>query len=105
MPAYLEFIQHHLLMGASHIFLTAPFTWGGDIMTSFLRILRPFIQDGTVSMNSHADDDVDSLYSVRGADFSRDNVKIFQVTLIIKLLVFLITHQFLTQMNFLYFLM
>ena len=91
MPAYLEFVQHHLLMGASHVFLTAPFTWGGKIMTSLQRILRPFIEDGTVSMNSHADDDVDSLYSVRGADFSRDNVKIFQVVL--RLNILLVAHQ------------
>ena len=48
-------------------------------MTSMQRVLRPFIEDGSVSINSHSDDDVDFLYSVRGADFSRDNMKIFQV--------------------------
>jgi hypothetical protein len=48
-------------------------------MTSMQRILRPFIEDGSVSINSHSDDDVDFLYSVRGADVSRDNMKIFQV--------------------------
>jgi hypothetical protein len=81
LPAYLEFIQHHLLMGASHIFLTSPFVWGGKIMTSMQRILRPFIEDGSVSINSHSDDELDFLYSVRGADFSRDNMKILQVFL------------------------
>ena len=50
-------------------------------MTSIQRILRPFIEDGSSSINSHADDDVDFIYSVRGADFSRDNLKALQVFL------------------------
>ena len=66
-------------MGASHIFLTAPFAWGGAIMTNIQRILRSFIEDGSVSITSHADDGVDYLYSTRGMSFDRDNLKLFQV--------------------------
>ena len=76
---YLEFIQHHLLMGVKHIFLTAPFGWGGKIMTSFLRILRSFIEDGSVSMTSHADDNIDYLYSTSGLSWYRDSAKVYQV--------------------------
>jgi hypothetical protein len=66
-------------MGASHIFLTAPFAWGGPIMRKFLRIFRSFIEDGSVSITSHADDGLDFLYSVRGMSMMRDNLKLFQV--------------------------
>ena len=76
---YLEFIQHHLLMGVKHIFLTAPFGWGGKIMTSFLRILRSFIEDGSVSMTSHSDDNLDYLYSTSGLSWYRDSAKVNQV--------------------------
>ena len=79
LPLYLEFLQHHLLMGASHIFLSAPFPWGGSIMTNIQRILRSFIEDGSVSITSHADDGIDYLYSTRGMSFDRDNLKLFQV--------------------------
>ena len=78
-PLYLEFIQHHLLMGASHIFITAALAWGGTHMKSLQRVLRSFIEDGSVSITSHADDDVDFLYSIRGLGFHRDNLKIMQV--------------------------
>ena len=79
LPLYLEFLQHHLLMGASHIFLSAYFTWGGAMMTKMQRILRSFIEDGSVSITSDADDGVDFLYSTRGLSFDRDNMKVFQV--------------------------
>ena len=79
LPLYLEFLQHHLLMGASHIFLAANYAWGGAIMNKMQRILRSFIEDGSVSITSYADDGVDYLYSTRGMSFERDNLKIFQV--------------------------
>ena len=37
LPVYLEFIQHHLLLGVTHMFLSSPFAWGGNMMTSLLR--------------------------------------------------------------------
>ena len=76
---HLEFIQHHLLIGASHIFITAALTWGGRLMTSLLRILRTFIEDGSVSMTSHIDDDMDFIYSLKGFTFERDVLKNLQV--------------------------
>ncbi len=76
LPVYLEFIQHHLLVGAAHIFLTAPFVWGGGLMTQLLRLLQPFIVEGSVSMTSHVDDGEDFLYSTRGLSWMRDNPKV-----------------------------
>lgn len=79
LPMYLEFIQHHLLMGASHIFLAAPFMWGGKVMTLLQRTLRTYIEDGSVSISSTAGDALDYSYTVEGVDLGRDNVKILQV--------------------------
>jgi hypothetical protein len=66
-------------MGASHIFITAAFAWGGKLMTSLQRVLRSFIEDGSISITSHTDDEIDYQYSVRGLGFHRDNLKIMQV--------------------------
>ena len=83
LAVYLEFIQHHLLLGASHIFITAAFTWGGRLMTSLLRMLRTFIEDGSVSMTSHIDDDMDFIYSLRGITLERDVLKNLQVRILV----------------------
>ena len=48
-------------------------------MTSLQRVLRSFIEDGSVSITSHADDGEDFLYSIRGLGFHRDNMKTMQV--------------------------
>jgi hypothetical protein len=66
-------------MGASHIFLTAAFTWGGRLMTSFLRMLRTFVEDGSISMTSHIVEDVDYIYSMEGFALDRDILKTLQV--------------------------
>ena len=69
-------------MGASHIFITTPFTWGGKAMTSLQRILRTFIEDGYLSMNSHADNGngEDHLYGFHGLSLDRDSMRIIQVS-------------------------
>ena len=68
-------------MGASHIFITTPFTWGGKTMTSLQRIFRTFIEDGYLSMNSHADADngENYLYGIHGLSLDRDSMRIIQV--------------------------
>ena len=81
LAVHLEFIQHHLLLGASHIFLSAAFTWGGPLMTSILRILRTYVEDGSISMTSHIVDDVDFVYSIEGFTLERDIFKTLQVRL------------------------
>ena len=48
-------------------------------MTSLQRVMRSFIEDGSISITSHADDGVDFLYSIRGLGFHRDNMKTMQV--------------------------
>lgn len=77
-PTFLEFLQHHLLLGVAHIFVTMPFTWDGAIHT-YMRLLRSFIEEGSLSLNTHIHHDKDYLYALFGLEFERDNMKTLQV--------------------------
>lgn len=48
-------------------------------MTSFLRMIRTFVEDGSISMTSHIVDDVDFIYSIEGLALDRDILKTLQV--------------------------
>jgi len=85
LPIYLEFLQHHINMGATHIHLTALFTWKSIHMARLLRVLKSYIDDGLVSVTSHATDGADYLYSVEGLSWMRDNIKINQVNMCVYL--------------------
>ena len=47
LPVYLEFISHHLLIGASHIHLPVPFGWNSIEMHKFVTVFQSYIQEGT----------------------------------------------------------
>jgi hypothetical protein len=49
-------------------------------MTSFLRMLRTYVEDGSISMTSHIVDDVDFIYSIEGFALDRDILKTLQVS-------------------------
>ena len=48
LPMYLEFVSHHLLLGASHINLPLPFGWNSHAMNSFTDIFQSYIDEGTI---------------------------------------------------------
>ena len=62
LPVFLEWIQHHIHMGASHIFAGVAFDWGSPHMQSINRILSSFVDDGYLSITSHAGDKIDGIY-------------------------------------------
>jgi hypothetical protein len=80
-PLYLEFIQHHLLLGVSHIHIGAAFSWGSASMARLRQLLAPFVRDGSVSLSSQAGDGIDDVYSAGGMSWFRDNSKIFFVNM------------------------
>ena len=45
-PMYLEFVSHHLLIGASHITLPVPFAWNSPQMNRLSDIFESYIQEG-----------------------------------------------------------
>ena len=48
LPMYLEFVSHHLLLGASHINLPLPFGWNSPAMNRFTDIFQSYIEEGTI---------------------------------------------------------
>ena len=81
LPIVLEFIQHHLLMGISHIFVTSYFSWDSEHAYRYKKILKSYIQEGSLSMTTSAADGIDTLYSTDGISWNRDSAKIIQVNL------------------------
>ena len=59
LPLFLEWIQHHILMGASHIFAGAKFGWSTYNMQLLTRVMKSFIDDGLLTITSHSSDDLD----------------------------------------------
>ena len=49
LPMYLEFVSHHLLLGASHINLPLPFGWNSKAMNSFTEIFQSYIDEGMLA--------------------------------------------------------
>ena len=62
LPLLFEWIQHHVLMGASHIFAGVTFDWGSQHMRAINRALTSFRDDGLVSVTSHVGDRIDGAY-------------------------------------------
>lgn len=46
LPVFLEFISHHLLVGASHIHLPVQFGWNSIYMQEYLTIFKSYIDEG-----------------------------------------------------------
>lgn len=59
LPLFLEWIQHHILMGASHIFVGAKFGWSTYNMQLLIRVMKSFIDDGLLTITSHSSDGLD----------------------------------------------
>lgn len=78
---YLEFIEHHLQLGVSHIFIVTALSWYSPHMTLLLRILEVYIEQGFVSVQSSSFDGYDLVDSFGGLQLHRDNLKIFYVNM------------------------
>jgi hypothetical protein len=62
----LEWVQHHVLLGVQHIFLSVRFAWDSQNMHSLLLALRHFIEQKLVSVSSQAGDGFDRTASTKG---------------------------------------
>ena len=81
LPMYLEFMQHHFLVGVQHMFAAGPYAWGSLMMSNFLMATQSFINDGLLTFNSQAGDDINLVNSVLGASLDRDVVKVIYVNM------------------------
>lgn len=71
-----EFIQHHLMMRVDHIVLGVTFSWRSPIMKKLLRLLKPFIEEGKLSIASQSPDDVDFRFSLGGMSARHTPMKV-----------------------------
>ncbi|CAE7267252.1 unnamed protein product, partial [Symbiodinium microadriaticum] len=81
LPMYAEFLQHHYLLGVQHMFVAATYAWNGRNMADFLSAFHSFVDDKLLTVNSQAGDNIDLLYSVLGAELTRDNTKVMYVNM------------------------
>lgn len=51
-PVILEYIEHHLMLGADHIFLPILLDWNSRYIQRYLTVLRSYINSGRVSIIS-----------------------------------------------------
>ena len=72
---YLEFVQHNLLQGVEHIFLSVSYGWDSVHMKNLTDAFRSYIDEGTVTISSQSADDIDFVYSFSGMSWGRDNIK------------------------------
>ena len=61
-PIFYEFIQHHLLMGVSHMFAGVTMSLSSGSFDLTRRAFSSFIDEGVLSMNTHAGDGIDNTY-------------------------------------------
>ena len=52
LPLVLEYVSHHLLIGASHITLPVSLPWGSPDMNRYIDVLQTYIQEGNSCLES-----------------------------------------------------
>ncbi|RYH29751.1 hypothetical protein EON65_07410 [archaeon] len=77
----LEFIQHHLSIGIQHIFLGVTFAWKSPHMRRLLRVLKPFMDEGKLSIASHTADNLDYRFTLAGTVIRNTPIKVYSVNL------------------------
>ena len=78
LPLFLEFVAHHVLLGADHIHLPVLLGWGSPHMALFTDVFRSYIRQGKLSIGSQAGDGVDMVSSLAGMTWNKNAIKIFQ---------------------------
>jgi hypothetical protein len=81
LPLYLEFVQHHIVLGVQHFFLGSLFSWDSIHMERLMRFLESYIAEGKITISTMCGDGYSSVYSTGGLMWGRDNVKNFHVNM------------------------
>ena len=77
-PYFVEFVSHHLLIGADHIYLPLTLSWTSESMAVYLTVLRSYIEEGKLTVVTQSGDGLDMISSVGGLSWHRAAMKIFQ---------------------------
>lgn len=78
---YIEFLEFHRLLAVEHVFFTVAFTWHSQNMHELITVMKPYIERGFITISSHSDFYLDTVYSLDGMTFDRDVFKIMQVNM------------------------
>ena len=62
LPLFLEFFQHHFLLGVDHIFTGILLGWKSRHMKTILNIFGSYIDEELLTVTSHAGDGLDGVY-------------------------------------------
>jgi len=81
LPLFLEFVQHHLLLGVDHMFMAANFAWDSPHMDRLLQIYRSYIDEGKLTMASQAGDGVDFMATFGGIHWNRNVLKVTHINM------------------------
>jgi len=81
LPGMIEFVSHHLLVGADHVFLPISLDWRSPHMERFMTVFGSYIDEGKVTVSSQTGDGIDMVLSIGGLTWQRNNVKIFQANM------------------------
>lgn len=85
MALYIEFVQHHLLLGVNHVFLAVSFGWKSLHMRHMYNALRPYIEGGQLTIVSKSGDNVDGLSSLLGMSLPNVHVENMFATMVLYL--------------------
>ena len=82
----LEFLQHHVLLGMSHIFVAVRYAPLSDDMRTLLLALRYFIEAGLVSVVTQSTDNIDRTSSIFGLSWTAHFLTLYHRTATLLLL-------------------
>ena len=81
LPMFMEFVSHHVLLGADHVYFPVPFGWGSRDMNAFAAVFQSYVEEGRLTLMSHAWDGLDKFPSVHGMELVKHNLKLYQIAM------------------------
>ena len=77
LPMTLEFVEHHVSLGVSHIFLGLALDWHSPLMRKYMLLLQPYIEEGKLSLSSLALKGYDDAMGFAGMRLNPEYAELF----------------------------
>lgn len=76
---YMEFLEHNLLLGAGHVYLSVDYSWESRSMRHILKALNRYIDSGKLTIMSEASDGINKVSSIEGMAWDYVSVRNIQI--------------------------
>jgi hypothetical protein len=76
---YMEFLEHSVLLGAGHVFLSVDFSWDSRSMRHIVKTLSRYIDSGKLTIMSEAGDNINQVSSIAGMTWDYVSVRNIQI--------------------------